>query len=70
MTDIELQAWLYRARYLTEKKGSMDPLWDVIFDVEALLKGERTWAATREDIENMVRANTRVPPPSELAGTR
>lgn len=60
MTDAELKDWLLRALYHTEKKGSMDPLWDVISDVKALLAGKRTWASSREAIEEMVRTDTRV----------
>jgi len=49
MTDAELVTLCHEARALT--KGSLDPLFDAIFDAEAYLKGTRSMAATREEAE-------------------
>jgi hypothetical protein len=42
MTDEELLAWAIKARHRAAKVGSMSALWDMIFDAEALARGERS----------------------------
>jgi hypothetical protein len=55
MTDSELSKWVQKARRRSVATGLMPELWDLIYNVEALLEGERTLAGGREEIEKMVR---------------
>lgn len=53
----EIRTLIYDARNRAMKYGTMHPLWDAIFDAEALLEGGPTLIPyrTRESIEELKR---------------
>ncbi len=56
LKDEELLAFTKRARAIAEPIGPMHPLWDLIFDIEALLLNKETFL-DRTEIEEMVIEN-------------
>ncbi len=54
MTNDELLVWAAEARQRARRAGTLSPLWDLIFEAEALAKGERT-LLQREEVERAIR---------------
>ena len=44
MTDERMREIAARMREAATKVGTMSALWDVVFDAEAILAGETSWA--------------------------
>lgn len=61
MTNVELWDALRRARRIAAPVGSMHAYWDLIFDIEAILSGEKS-SLPRAVIEDMVMKDGRLYP--------
>jgi len=53
MSDVEFRSLIAKAKVKTSEAGSLNALWDVIADGEAILRGERS-ILSRSEVERLL----------------